>query len=288
MPELPELDALAEGLWDAVGGEVVAHVDVAALNVLRTADPPFQELEGEEISGISRRGKYLIIEAGDLSAVLHLALAGWIRLRTPAPEAPVHPGKGPLALRMVCADADGDTTALDVTEQGTKKSVALWIVAAPGQVPQIAGLGPEADTVGEDEFAGICAVTSSRVKTVLADQSLLSGVGNAWSDEILHRARLSPFAAADRLTSTQVETLFESMRAVLEDARTALSGIRPDRLRTAKKKLLRVHGRFGEACPRCGDTIAEVSYTDRSLQYCPTCQTGGKRLSDRRMDRLLR
>jgi formamidopyrimidine-DNA glycosylase len=288
MPELPELDALAEGLWDAVGGAVVAHVDVAALNVLRTADPPFQELEGEEISGISRRGKYLILRAGDLHAVLHLARAGWVRVRNPAPETAARPGRGPLAVRLICADADGDTTALDVTEQGTKKSVALWITYLPEDLEQIMRLGPEADTVGEDEFAGICAAGSSRVKTVLTDQGLLAGVGNAWSDEILHRARLSPFAAADRLTSTQVETLFESMRAVLEDARTALSGIRPDRIRTAKKELLQVHGGTGRPCPRCGDTIAEVSYTDRSLQYCPTCQTGGKRLSDRRMDRLLK
>jgi formamidopyrimidine-DNA glycosylase len=288
MPELPELDALAAGLWDAVGGDVVAHVDVRALNVLRTADPPFQELEGEQITGVSLRGKYLIIEAGDLSVVVHLALAGWIRLRSPAPEAPVRPGKGPLALRVICADVAGETTALDVTEQGTKKSVAVWITRSVETLDQIEALGPEADVIDQDAFARICAATSSHVKTVLTDQGLLAGIGNAWSDEILHRARVSPFAAADRLTGARTTALFESIRTVLENARTTLSGTRPDRLKTAKKKLLRVHGRTGEPCPRCGDTIAEVSYADRSLQYCPTCQTGGHRLSDRRMDRLLK
>jgi formamidopyrimidine-DNA glycosylase len=269
-------------------GRRVQHVDVSAFQVLHSADPPVDALVGEELTGIGRRGKYLLVQADGLVLVAHLALAGWVRVRAPAPTSPVRPGRGPLALRLTARDTEGSTIALDLTEQGTKKSLAVWVTREVGSIERVARLGPEADALDEQHLADILSGTSSRVKTVLVDQTLIAGVGNAWSDEILHRARLSPFASANGLDAAQVHALYTALQDVLAEAHDAFEGVRPDRLKAAKKALLRVHARTGEPCPVCGSTIAQVSYTERSLQYCPTCQTGGRRLSDRRLDRLLK
>lgn len=284
MPELPELDAAVAQIDHLLVGRRLHGADVAAISVLKTADPPLADLTGHELTGVRRRGKHLLLDLGGVTLVMHLALAGWLRHHAEAPSGPPGPRKGPLALRMVW----DDDSALDVTEQGTRKAVALWASTTPEDLETLARLGPEADAVDADGFAGLCAGTHSHLKTVLTDQTLLAGIGNAWSDEVLHAARLSPFAAADGLDREGAAHLHAALREVLERAAQGLAGLPLDRIKRAKKGLLRVHGRAGEECPVCGTRIAEVSYAERSLQYCPSCQTGGRRLSDRRMDRLLR
>lgn len=280
MPEQPELDAAAGHLREMLPGRTIDRVDVAAISVLKSPDPP-GSLTGQVITGVRRRGKYLFLDTEARSLVVHLALAGWLRHHERAPATRPGPRKGPLALRIVLDDG----SALDVTEQGTRKSVAVWLTARPLQLEAVARLGPEALDVDEETFTQMLTATSSHLKTVLTDQRSLAGIGNSWSDEILHRARLSPFAAANRQDDRD---LHATMSAVLGEATEALAQVPLSRLKTAKKKLLGVHGRAGESCPVCGGTIAEVSFVERSLQYCPACQSGGRRLRDRRMDRLLR
>lgn len=283
MPEQPELDAAAGRLREVLLGRTIERIDVAAISVLKSPTPP-QALTGQVVTGIRRRGKHLILDTEAVSLVVHLARAGWMRHHEHMPVIRPGPRKGPLALRI----ALGDGSALDVTEQGTRKGVAVWLTEHPLQLESVARLGPEAVDVDEAAFTRILAGTGSHLKTVLTDQTALAGIGNAWSDEILHRARLSPFAAANRQGDGIARGLHSTMTTVLGEATEALAQAPLGRIKTAKKKLLGVHGRAGESCPVCGATIAEVSYVDRSLQYCPACQTGGRRLHDRRMDRLLR
>jgi formamidopyrimidine-DNA glycosylase len=284
MPELPELDAAVAQIDRLLAGRRLHGADVAAISVLKTADPPLSDLTGRELTGVGRRGKHLLLDLEGTTLVMHLARAGWLRHHAQAPSGPPGPRKGPLALRTVWDDG----SALDVTEQGPRKAVALWASTAPEELETLARLGPEADALGEPALARICAGTHAHLKTVLTDQSLIAGIGNAWSDEVLHTARLSPFAAADGLDGQAAERLHGALREVLERAAAGLRDLPLDRIKRAKKALLRVHGRAGQECPVCGTAIAEVSFAERSLQYCPTCQTGGRRLSDRRMDRLLR
>lgn len=175
-----------------------------------------------------------------------------------------------------------------MTDASTQKRVAAWICPAATELPEIARLGPDALVVGPDDFATILAATSSRLKTVLTDQRTLAGIGNAYSDEILHAAGLSPFASAQKLGDAQVAALFGAMRSVLTEAGQRLDGQGVGKLKGEKRTGLRVHGRAGLPCPVCGDTVREVSYADRSFQYCPACQTGGKVLADRRLSRLLK
>lgn len=201
---------------------------------------------------------------------------------------PPKPGKGPLALRVHFFTPEGLTPAFDLTEAGTKKRLAVWVVADPSEVPGIARLGPDAMVVTEPEFAEVLAGTSARIKNALVDQSLLAGIGNAYSDEILHTAKLSPFANSSRLTAEQITTLYSTMRSVLTDAIARSVGQDAARLKGEKRSGMRVHARTGLPCPVCGDVVREVSFAERSFQYCATCQTGGKPLADRRMSRLLK
>ncbi|UYP19797.1 Fpg/Nei family DNA glycosylase [Rhodococcus sp. Z13] len=288
MPELPEVEALAVFLREHAVGSVIGRIDVAALSVLQTADPPITALQGRDVTGAERFGKFLAIEASGLHLVTHLSRAGWLRwLDEPSP-APPKLGRGPLALRVHLFAPDATTPAFDLTEAGTRKRLAVWVVDDPRQVPGLARLGPDALALTRDEFAALLSGTSSRLKTLLTDQQVLAGIGNAYSDEILHVAQLSPFATAGRLDEDEVTALFGAMRSVLTDAVTRSVGQDAARLKGEKRSGLRVHGRTGLPCPVCGDTVREVSYSDRSFQYCPTCQTGGKVLADRRMSRLLK
>jgi len=288
MPELPEVEALAVFLREHAVGSVIGRIDVAALSVLQTADPPITALQGRDVTGAERFGKFLAIEASGLHLVSHLSRAGWLRwLDEPSP-APPKLGRGPLALRVHLFAPDATTPAFDLTEAGTRKRLAVWVVDDPRQVPGLARLGPDALALTRDEFAALLSGTSSRLKTLLTDQQVLAGIGNAYSDEILHVAQLSPFATAGRLDEDEVTALFGAMRSVLTDAVTRSVGQDAARLKGEKRSGLRVHGRTGLPCPVCGDTVREVSYSDRSFQYCPTCQTGGKVLADRRMSRLLK
>ncbi|NNH70209.1 Fpg/Nei family DNA glycosylase [Nocardia uniformis] len=288
MPELPEIVALEQFLVEHAVGAVVGRVDVAALSVLKTFDPPVTALQGRDVTGIGHWGKHLGIDCDGLWLITHLSRAGWLRwLDEPGP-APPKPGKGPLALRVHFFTADGATPAFDLTEAGTKKRLAVWVTGDPLSVPSIARLGPDALAVSEPEFAELLHGTSQRVKNALTDQKVIAGIGNAYSDEILHTAKLSPFANTSTLDVEQLARLFSVMRATLGDAIERSVGQDAARLKGEKRSGMRVHGRTGLPCPICGDTVREVAFADRSFQYCPTCQTGGKVLADRRMSRLLK
>ena len=287
MPELPEVEALAQHIREHGVGRTVHRIDVASLSVLKTVTPPWTELHGREVTGAGRHGKFLDVEVGDLHLIIHLARAGWLRWADTLSAAPPKPGKGPLAFR-VHLGPPGQGPGFDLTEAGTKKGLAVWIVADPAEVPGIAALGPDALAVTRDEFAEVLAGHPERLKNALTTQKILAGIGNAYSDEILHMARLSPFATAGKLTGEQVDRLYEAMREVLTGAVERSVGQHAATLKGEKRSGLRVHNRTGMPCPVCGDTVREVSFADKAFQYCATCQTGGKPLADRRMSRLLK
>ncbi|MFD6201590.1 Fpg/Nei family DNA glycosylase [Streptomyces rubiginosohelvolus] len=286
MPELPEVEALRVFLDDHLVGKEIARVLPLAISVLKTYDPPLTALEGTRVTSVARHGKFLDIEAGGLHLCTHLARAGWLRWKDSFPAAPPRPGKGPLALRLVTTDGDG----FDLTEMGTKKSLSVHLVHDPMDVPRIATLGPDplADAFDRDTFAALIAGERRQIKGALRDQSLIAGIGNAYSDEILHVAKMSPFKRTADLGEDDVTRLYTALRTTLRDAVDRSSGVEAGKLKAEKKTGMRVHGRTGEACPVCGDTILEVSFSDSSLQYCPTCQTGGKPLADRRLSKFLK
>ncbi|MDT5337597.1 MAG: formamidopyrimidine-DNA glycosylase [Mycobacterium sp.] len=288
MPELPEVEALADHLRRHAAGLTVGRVDVAALSVLKTFDPPITALSGRTVTGANRWGKYLGLEAGDLHLITHLSRAGWLRWSDKLSPAPLRPGgKSPIALR-VHLGKPGDAPGFDLTEAGTQKRLAVWLVDDPMKVPQIATLGPDALSLGPEELAAVLKGNSGRIKTVITDQRTIAGIGNAYSDEILHVAKISPFATAGKLTAAQLGVLHDAMISVLTDAVSRSVGQGAATLKGEKRSGLRVHARTGMPCPVCGDTVREVSFTDKSFQYCPTCQTGGKILADRRMSKLLK
>ncbi|MBM7090708.1 Fpg/Nei family DNA glycosylase [Streptomyces sp. S12] len=287
MPELPEVEALKDFLTEHLVGHEIVRVLPVAVSVLKTYDPPLSAVEGREVTAVHRYGKFLGLETdGGPHLVTHLARAGWLHWRDPLPSGPPRPGKGPLALRVALETGAG----FDLTEAGTQKRLAVYVVADPADVPGVARLGPDplADDFDEERLAGLLSGERRQLKGALRDQSLIAGVGNAYSDEILHAARMSPFKPTASLTAAETARLYEALRTTLTEAVERSRGIAAGRLKAEKKSGLRVHGRTGEACPVCGDTIREVSFSDSSLQYCPTCQTGGKPLADRRLSRLLK
>lgn len=288
MPELPEVEALARFLREHAVGAVVGRVDVVALSVVKTFDPPVTALSGRDVTDTGRWGKFLGLDCGGLWMITHLSRAGWLRWTDNPARTPPKPGRGPLALRVHFFTPEGDTPAFDLTEAGTRKRLAVHVVRDPEQVPGIARLGPDALAVSEDRFAEILAGTPQRIKTALIDQTLLAGIGNAYSDEILHTAKLSPFVTAKSLAPEQISELYAAMRTVLLDAVGRSVGQDAARLKGEKRSGMRVHARTGMPCPVCGDEVREVAYSERSFQYCPTCQTGGRVLADRRMSRLLK
>ncbi|MDH6245617.1 formamidopyrimidine-DNA glycosylase [Mycobacterium sp. OTB74] len=287
MPELPEVEALADHLRRHAVGLPVGRIDVSALSVLKTFDPPLTALYGSEVTGANRWGKYLGLQVGELHLITHLSRAGWLRWSEKLAAAPLKPGKGPIALR-VHLGTPGDAPGFDLTEAGTQKRLAVWLVADPIAVPQIESLGPDALSLGPAELGNVLAGNSGRIKNVITDQRVIAGIGNAYSDEILHVAKLSPFATAGKLTGEQLGALHDAMISVLSDAVTRSVGQQAATLKGEKRSGLRVHGRTGLPCPVCGDTVREVSFADKSFQYCATCQTGGKVLADRRMSKLLK
>jgi formamidopyrimidine-DNA glycosylase len=288
VPELPEVHALALDLAGRLDGRAIVRVDIAAFSALKTFDPPLSALEGMFVDGVTRHGKFLDIEAGGLHLIFHLARAGWIRWRDEVPALPPRPGgKNPLAARVVLDNGSG----LDITEAGTKKSLALYVARSPQDVEGIARLGP--DPLGDefDEAALQDILTKAgraQIKGVLRHQGTIAGIGNAYSDEILHAARMSPFKPASSLTPQDVSVLYDAIRGMLGDAVERSRGLAASELKGEKKSHLAVHGRTGQKCPVCGDVVREVSFADSSLQYCATCQTGGKPLADRRLSKLLK
>jgi DNA-formamidopyrimidine glycosylase len=290
MPELPEVEALATFLREHAKGRVVARADAASFAVLKTFDPPLSALAGRSIADVGRHGKFLDLTAsgpdGDLHLVFHLARAGWLRWREDIPDKPVKPGKSPLAFRLVLDDGAG----FDLTEAGTQKRLAVYLVRDVAEVPGVATLGPEplADDFDVEALAAILKGRRTQIKGVLRDQHIIAGIGNAYSDEVLHAAKMSPFKLASSFTPDEVATLHAAIVTTLRDAVERSAGLAAADLKGEKKTGLRVHSKTGQPCPVCGDTIREVSFADSSLQYCPTCQTGGKPLADRRLSRLLK
>lgn len=287
MPELPEVTALAADLDARLRGRVIDTLSIVAFAALKTFDPPVTAVRGTTIEEVTRHGKFLDIAAGDLHVVIHLARAGWIRWRDAPPPPPTgRPGKGPLAARLVLDDGSG----LDITEAGTKKSLSISVVHAASDVPGVARLGPDplAPEFTEEAFARILADAGrAQIKGVLRNQSIIAGIGNAYSDEILHTARMSPFKPAS-MSPEEVARLYAAMQTTLRDALARADGLAASELKGEKKLGMQVHGRTGQPCPVCGDTVRQVIFADSTLQYCPTCQTGGKPLADRVLSRLLK
>jgi DNA-formamidopyrimidine glycosylase len=309
VPELPEVESLATFLREHAVGQVIERAQVAAISVLKTYQPDVGALAGRTITGISRHGKFLDLNtelygpdrhptavraglaadhpAGSIHIVMHLARGGWLRWRDALPDAPVKPGgKSPLAFRLRLASGAG----FDLTEAGTKKRLAVYLVTDPDQVPGVARLGPDPLAAGftVDVLAGLLAGRRTQIKGLLRDQAVIAGIGNAYSDEVLHAAKMSPFRLASSLSPDEVAALHQVIVTTLTEAVQRSAGLAAGDLKAEKKAGLRVHGRTGEQCPVCGDTVREVSFADSSLQYCPTCQTGGKPLADRRLSRLLK
>jgi formamidopyrimidine-DNA glycosylase len=288
VPELPEVEGLALDLRGRLTDRAIARVDIAAFSALKTFDPPLSTLNGSFVEDVTRHGKFIDISAGGLHLVMHLARGGWVRWRQEVPTLPPKPSnKSPMAARVHLDDGSG----LDITEAGTKKRLALYVVRDPFDVPGIASLGPDPL---DDEFTieALNAILQdagrAQVKGVLRHQGTIAGIGNAYSDELLHAAKMSPFKPANTITGDDLQTLYDAIRTVLGEAVARSRGLAAAELKGEKKSNLAVHGRTGLPCPVCGDTVREVSFADSSLQYCPTCQTGGKPLADRRMSKLLK
>jgi len=292
MPEMPEVQGLVDFLGERVPGLAVTKVSVANIAALKTYDPPIDALRGATLSGASRHGKFIDLATtpseGDagIHLVFHLAKAGWLRWYDTLPSTIIKPGRTPIALRVGLDDGSG----FDLTEAGTKKSLAAYAVRDPQDVPGIARLGPDPldPTFTRDVLAGLLTGRRTQIKGVLRDQSIVAGIGNAYSDEILHAARMSPYSLAATLDDAEIDRLYAAIRDTLAEAVATASGKPPADLKDAKRRGMAVHGRRGQACPVCGGEVRSVFFADNSLEYCPTCQTGGKVLADRRLSRLLK
>ncbi|PRZ05653.1 formamidopyrimidine-DNA glycosylase [Isoptericola sp. CG 20/1183] len=302
MPELPEVEALARFLDERTSGRTLVAADVAAIAALKTHHPPVTDLVGGTVSGVARHGKWLDLavvpgagaptDRGALHLVLHLARGGWVRWHESAPTTPVRPRLGgssrgaALALRLRFDDGTG----VDLTEAGTRKRLAVHVVHDPQDVDQVRTLGvePLSAEFTPEVLGRLLGARNQQVKGLLRDQHAIAGIGNAYSDEILHVARVSPFRLTRTFTDDDVAALHDATVTTLRAAVATSAGRPAAQLKDAKRSQMRVHGRTGEACPVCGDAVREVSFADSSLQYCATCQTGGQVLADRRTSKFLR
>ncbi len=286
VPELPEVEALAAFLRERAVGRVLTRIDVVAISALKTVELPPSALAGLEVTDTARYGKFLDLDVSGVHLVVHLARAGWLRWGNTLPDAPPRPGNGPLALRVHLDNGSG----FDLTEQGTQKKLAAYVVHHVGEIPGVARLGIDAldPELTVERLGELLRDQGSQLKGALTKQTLIAGIGNAYSDEILHTARLSPFTIASRLTNEELTRLHTALRTILRDAVDRSIGQQAATLKAEKRSGLRVHGRTGLPCPVCGDTVREVAFASRSLQYCPTCQTGGRPLADRRLSKLLK
>ena len=263
MPELPEVTALAADLRERLVGRTVARLDIVFFAALKTFEIPPSSLEGQTVHEVSRIGKYLDLRIGDVHLVMHLARAGWVRWRAAPPKPSGRPGHGPLAARLVLDDGSG----FDVTEAGTRKSLAIYLVRDPQEISWVARLGPDplADSFTEAEFERILKRGGrSQIKGLLRDQSVIAGIGNAYSDEILHRAKMSPFKPAS-MGQDDASRLYEAMQVTLREAVARADGLAASELKAEKKSNLQVHGRTGLPCPDCGDTVRQVIYSDSTM-----------------------
>lgn len=285
MPESPEVQALADDLSVRLAGREIRGVDVLEFRVTKTRARPLESLIGCRVSGVQRRGKLLDVSldgAGQL--VVSLGRHGWARYGADAASvteaasvADEDAVEAPPAL--VSLDFD-DGTTLELTDAGDWISLGCWVVDDPYEVPAVAKLGPDpADPAfSRADFDGAVVRRRKQLKAVLQEQESIAGIGNAYSDEILHRAKLSPVVHAAALTEAELDRLFESTVGVIVEAVDARRGVAIDELKAAKVAAMRVHGRTGESCPVCGDTIRDFSFASTTAQYSPNCQTGGELL----------
>ena len=287
MPEMPEVEGLRGFLDEQLRGRVVAEGHLLSFHALKTFDPALDSLLGLEVSAVERWGKFVGLDVQGVYLVFHLARAGWLIWHDEPPKTLPRPGKSGAVFRLLTDEGTGFT----LTEAGTQKALALYVVNDPSDVPGIAALGPDplAADFGSAQLQEIfqCA-GRAQLKGVLRDQKVMAGIGNAYSDEIAHAAQLSPFAPVSSLDEQTVKRVWEQIREVLGEAIEGAHGQAPSELKDSKRSSMRVHGRTGQPCPVCQTPVAEVSFADSSLQYCPTCQTGGKPLADRRMSKLLK
>ena len=291
MPELPEVNALVDFLREEAVGSVVVGIELASFSVLKTFDPPVSALPGLTVTDVTRHGKFIDIDVDGIHVIVHLAKAGWLRWSDKLPDTKLKLGASNIAARVRLTNLDGDggddrTFGFDVTEAGTRKGLAMYVVRSPSEVPGIAALGPEPLEPGF-ELRPLLA-RRMQVKRLLRDQKIIAGVGNAYSDEILHAAKLSPFAIAESLTEDEIVRLEVAVQDVLTEAVAEAHGKPASELKDNKRTRMRVHGRTGEKCPVCGDIVREVTYASSSLQYCATCQTDGKPLKDRTTSKFLK
>ncbi len=277
MPELPEIRALAERLSEAVGGAVLHRVDVLQFSALKTFEPKLDAFAGRTLEDVGARGKFLVLETGGPRLLVHLSQGGRVDVEDPPKTTKPRGAVGRLRF-------DARPSVL-VKEFGTQRKAGIWAVA-PGDDGPLAKLGPEADS---DEAAAWlrAADDGRRVHTILRDQRTIAGVGRGYSDDALHRAKLSPYASLGKLTAAERDRLVSSLRATLAEA-TDVERRRGGGLPTKIGDHFTVHNRYGTPCPVCGDDLRRVSYESHEVTYCPTCQTGGKVLADRRLSRLIR
>jgi len=277
VPELPEVQALAERLTDAVGGSGLGAAEVLQFSSVKTVTPRASELVGRTLERVGRRGKYLVFELGGLRILVHLSQSGRIDVEDPPKS--TKPRGSVVRFRF------DDRPSLLVKEFGRERKAGWWVLAAGDEGP-LAKLGPEPDSA-EFERLVLEGDDGRRVHTILRDQRTVAGIGRGYSDDILHRAKLSPYESLRSLERDKRAALLEAVRGVLSEALEA-ERRRSGGLPTKIGDHFTVHGRYGEPCPVCGDDLRRVSYESHEVTYCPTCQTGGKVLADRRLSRLIR
>ncbi len=274
MPESPEVQALVEWLDGRLRGCRIHGIDLVEFRAYKTRARPLTSAVGQTIAGVSRLGKFIDLRLDDGHLVISLGRHGWVRW-TDAGATP--PADGAPALAVLAVDGG----AIEFTDAGSWVSLGLWLVNGPADVPGIAKLGPDPLGPGFSRDAVDRAVARRRkqLKAILQEQESFAGIGNAYSDEILHRARLSPVVHGDTLTGDDLERLFEAMRDELAEATSARRGIPIDALKQAKAAAMAVHGRAGQRCPACGGTVQELAFGGTTAQYCPSCQTDGQVLA---------
>jgi formamidopyrimidine-DNA glycosylase len=275
MPELPEMEAWRRQLAEPVSAFPVAKAGPAHIATLKTFDPPPAALVGRRFRGAERRGKRLLFptEDGELVLLVHLMTAGRLKYLQAGEKAPKVPA---FALEFVGGGK------LVLTENAKKKRAGVWLLSPEAAAEEVAHLGPEALGVGADELGAILRRESRRLHALLRDQRALAGIGRAWANEILHTAKLSPYALSTDLTDEEVERLAGAIDSELS------RGLALRERGADDKKTYRVHNRLGEPCHVCGTPLAQVDFEEHTIYYCPNCQTGGRVLKDRRLSRLLR
>ena len=283
MPELPDIAAYITALEPRIVGQRIEHVRLASPFLLRTIQPPVTDVEGRLVRELRRIGKRIAIGVeGDLWLVLHLMIAGRLHWRPPLAK---------LAGRKSLAAFDFPTGSLVLTEAGTKHRASLTVFAGEEALRSVDPGGIDVLTSDLNSFRAALTVENRTLKRALTDPRIVSGIGNAYSDEILHSAQLSPVTLTHRLQPQEWERLFAATRDTLklwtDRLRAEAEAGFPEKV-TAFRKDMAVHGRYGEACPRCGEKIQRIRYADNETNYCARCQTGGKLLADRSLSRLLR